>query len=81
MAAVAAILDFRLEHFSYFWPTSHYDTSYQVSSQLLFGSGEEVQNRILRWPPWRPSGISYLKDLSYFSVQNTPILPTQFGLY
>ena len=36
MAAVAAILDFRWERFY---------SSYQVSSQWLFGSGEEIPNR------------------------------------
>ena len=37
MAAMVAILDFRLERFSYFCSTSHPDTSYQVSSQLAQG--------------------------------------------
>ena len=31
--------------FSYFLSTSHTDSSYQVSSNWLFGSGEEIQNR------------------------------------
>ena len=43
--------------FSYFLPTSHPDTSYQVLSQwaLNFYSGEEVQNRFSRWQLWWPS--------------------------
>ena len=32
-------------NFSYFWSTSHTDSSYQVSSNWLFGSGEEIPNR------------------------------------
>ena len=47
----------------------------QVSSMLLtkfhvnwiFGLGEEVKNRFLRWQPWRPSWISDLNDFSYKS--------------
>ena len=32
----------------------------------LFGSGEEVKNRVTRWPPWWPSWISNRSDFSYF---------------
>ena len=51
MAAIymAAILDFRLEQFSYFWSTSHPVTSRQVSSQLF------VCVEVLR--PSQPNGI------------------------
>ena len=34
MAAIAGILDFRLERFQLFWSTSHCDTSYQMFSQF-----------------------------------------------
>ena len=39
---------------------------------LPFGSGEEVQNRFLRWSPWQPSLISDLSDLSYFGFTSHP---------
>ena len=32
----------------------------------LLGFGEEVKNRFLRWPPWRPSLIPDWNDFSYF---------------
>ena len=44
-----------------------------------FGSGEEVQNRFLRWWPWPPSWISDQNDFNYsFYLQITPLLPTNF---
>ena len=43
-----------------------------------FGSGEKVQNKFSRWPPWPQFGISYRNDLSYFDLQVTPMLPTKF---
>ena len=46
---LAAILDFCRNELSYFWSTSHFDISYQVSSQMPFGSGEEIQNKFSRW--------------------------------
>ena len=36
MATKAAILDFQSNDLSYFWSTSHLDTSNEVSSQLAF---------------------------------------------
>ena len=43
-----------------------------------FGSGEEAQNRFLRWQPWRPSRISGQNDFSYFDPLVTPMLPIKF---
>ena len=41
-------------NFSYFWSTSHFDTSNEVWVNCPFGSGEKVQNRfswnIVQWP-------------------------------
>ena len=37
---------------------------FQVNGSLY--SGEEVQNRFLRWQLWRPSRISNRNDFSYF---------------
>ena len=99
---------------SYFWSTTHPDTSYQVLNQLAvpfrnskyyqdggsgsylgfpilaifylkvslilptkfwvnwsFCSGEEIQNRFPRWPPWQPSWISELNNFSYFFFSST----------
>ena len=44
MAAVAAMLDFRWEQFQLFLIYKSH-SSYQVSSNWLFGSGEEIPNR------------------------------------
>ena len=50
----------------------HSDASYQVSSQLAFGLGEEAKKRFSRWPPWQPSWISDQHDFSYFLSTNHP---------
>ena len=55
--------------FSYFWPTSHPDDSYQVSINWPFGSGEEVKNRFSRW---QPSWISKQNNFSYFRSTSHP---------
>ena len=45
----------------------------------LFGSGEKVQNRFSRRPPWPQFGISYRNDLNnFFYLQVTLMLPTTF---
>ena len=64
--------------FSYFSSTSHSDVSYQVLSQLAFGSGEEVKNRFSRQPPWWPFWISNWNNLAIFDLQVIPMLPTKF---
>ena len=40
-----------------------------------FVSGEEANNRFLRW---RPFLISHQNSFSYFALQVTPMLPTEF---
>ena len=37
MSTMAAILDIQSNDFSYFWSSSHLDTSFQVLSQVAFG--------------------------------------------
>ena len=46
-------------------------TSYEVSSQMAFGSGEEAKIRFSRWPPI--GAVLATSDL-----QVTMILPTKF---
>ena len=58
---------------SFFWSTSHPDASYQVSSQLAFGSGEEAKNRFSRWLLGFPIG----KILAIFGLQVTWMFPTK----
>ena len=41
----------------------------------LFGSGEKVQNRFLRWPPYP---IGTILAFFFFDIQVAPILPTKF---
>ena len=61
--------------FSYFWSTSHPDTSYQVLSQLaFFGSGEDAKNRFSSGH----LGFSIGTILAIYDVQVTPMLPTKF---
>ena len=73
---MAAILDFRSEHFLdflaflaffffffFFRSASNPDYSYQVSSQMAFDS-DEVQIKFSR--PWRPSWIADRNDFSCF---------------
>ena len=43
-----------------------------------FGSGDEVQNRFSRWPPWRSSWISDRNDFSLFLSTCHQMLPTEF---
>ena len=65
IATMVAILEF-----SYFWSTSHPNSSNQVLS-LLTGS-REVQNRLLRWQPWQSSWISNRDNFSYFWSTSHP---------
>ena len=52
--------------FIYFRSTNCPDTSYQVSSQLVFQFMRRSSKLIFsRWPPWS-SWISYQNDFSYF---------------
>ena len=44
----------------------------QFRVKCPFGSGEEAKNRFSRWPPWRPSRISYRNDFSYFRFISHP---------
>ena len=44
----------------------------------LFGSGEEAENKFLRWQPWWPSWISNQNDFSHFDLLVTPTLPIKF---
>ena len=66
MAAVTAILDFRLKRFSFF----HLQVTPMLSTKFRvnwpFDSGEEAKNRFSRWPPWRPSWIFDRNDLAFF---------------
>ena len=48
MTAMAAILDFWLEWFSYSWSTSHTDASYQVSSQLAFRFRNKGEKKVVK---------------------------------
>ena len=50
------------------------DASYQVSSQLAFGSGEEAKNKFSRWPPL---GFPIGTILAIFDLQVTRMLPTE----
>ena len=49
-----------------FWSTSHFDTSYELSSHLTFLSGEKIQNRFSTWLLGQPSWISNQNGFSYF---------------
>ena len=71
---MVAILDFGWKDISYFWSVAHSDTSYQVSSQLAFCSGEEDWKRFSRW--W-PSWISDWNYFSYFWSTSHPNAPNQ----
>ena len=53
-------------------------TKFQVN--WPFGSRKEVQNRFLRWRPWRPSWSLDLNDFRSFrsTVQVAPIFPSKF---
>ena len=56
-----------LQDLSYFWSTSHPNTSYQVWSQLAF--------RLRKWSgkkPWQPSWISDRNNFSYFWSTSHP---------
>ena len=53
----------------YCWSTSHLDTSNELWVYCPFGSGEKVQNRFSRWPPF---GISYRNNLNYFWFTSHP---------
>ena len=50
-------------------------TKYQVNWK--FCSGDEVQYRSSRWPPWLSPWISYGMILASFDLQVAPILPTK----
>ena len=69
MAAMATILDFRLNHLSYFWSavTPMLPTKFQVN--WPFGSGEEEKNRFSRW---RPSSFFDWNNFSYFWSTSYP---------
>ena len=54
-------------------------TKFQV--KWPFGSGEKTKNRFSRWPPWRPSWISYSNFITIFDLQVTLILPTNFQVH
>ena len=60
-------------NFSYFWSTSHLDTSNEVWVNCLFGSRGKVQNRFSTRLLGQPSWISDQNDYIYF-----PILPIKF---
>ena len=64
--------------FSYFWSTSHLDTSNEVWVDCTFCSGEKVQNRFSTWLLWQPSWILIRMILPIFDQQVTPILPIKF---
>ena len=65
-------------NFSYFWSTSHPDTSYQVSNGLAFWFRRRSSKQISRWQPWQPFRISTRNDEAIFDLQVTLILPTKF---
>ena len=48
MAAMAAILDFDRNNFSYFWSTSRPNASYHVWSQLAFGFRRRSEKKIFK---------------------------------
>ena len=51
-------------------------TKFQVS--WPFGSGVEVKNRFLRWPPHWASWNFDRNDLAMFDLQVTPMLSIKF---
>ena len=57
---MAAILDFRSEHFFYFWSTRHPKLPTPIRAKWPFGSGEQVKSR------WPPSWISDQQDFPTF---------------
>ena len=79
MAAVAAILDFRWNYFSYFWSISQPDASYQVSSQLAFRfrrTSEKVDFQ--DGCQGGHTGFQIWTILAIFDLHVTPMLPTKF---
>ena len=81
MSAIATILDFRLERFSFFSSTVHSDAFYRVSSQLDFSSGEEAKK--IDFQDGRHGGhigIWIGTILAIFDLQVTPMLPTYFQI-
>ena len=50
----------------------HYDTSYQVSSQLAFRFRRRSEKQIFNRAAKRPSWISHRNDFSYFSSTSQP---------
>ena len=71
-------LGFPINNFSYFWSTSHLDTSNEVWVSCPFGSGKKVQNKFITWLLGQPSWISIRTILAISDLQVTPMLPTKF---
>ena len=70
---------FNQNDFSYFWSTSHLNTSNDVLVNWSFGSGENVQNRFSTWLLGQPSWISDQNDFSYFwSTSHPPYFLSNF---
>ena len=68
MAAIAAIRDFLLQRFSYFWSTSHPDLPTKFRVNWPFSSEEEKKNRFSRWPP---SWIFDRNDFNHFYINKS----------
>ena len=64
--------------FSYFLSTSHPDASYQVSSQLAFGSGEEAKIDFQDGRHGGNLGFPIETILVIFDLQVTPMLLSSF---
>ena len=58
--------------FSYFWSSSHLETSNEVWVNYPFGSAEKVQNRLSTWLLGLPSGILIRITLAIFLSTNHP---------
>ena len=74
---MVAILHFRSEQLKLCLIYKSHYTTYQVSCQLAFGSGE-VNNKFSKWRLWRPSWIFVGIILAIFVQQVIPILPAKF---
>ena len=75
MAAMAAILDFRQNDFSYFDLLTSPMLPIKFQHKWPFVSGEEAKNRFSRWQSWRP----FWNSFSYFFIyKSPPMLPTKF---
>ena len=79
IAAMAAILDFWLECFSYFSSAVTLILPNEFGVKSLLGSGEKNQNKFSSWPPWQPFWISEQNDFSHFWSIHGPDFPTKFG--